>query len=555
MKKILFLALGCSLLFTPSCKDFLQKDPTSSPTDATFWQNTTHFDQALTGIYAQLRGGSNYTQSYSVSSNFLTTFNAFFDNFSDNSYGGNNNYAGQNEYLEDIISPENMPGMVGAAYSYCYAAIERINIFLDRLEENQDVNVVARKDQYRGEALALRGLMYHYLYTCYGAVPVVKEALAYDDGVGMYKEKSTKEEVYKTIIDDYTDAIALLPAGQNYLAAPGHITADAVRAFRARTRLYHAYDETGTANPTEMAQILTELDQITASYSLAPNVLNNFRSPAQRTCPEIMFSLRFLKPTYINQIDLFIGNWKTVQPTRDLVFAFPNADGSKYVPAAGLDTKERLTDADLASIFTGRDPRLAKFITHSGIYDFSDYPSSNAPVSSISVWNQDLSSTQFDVLKLVNLPLDYYGNGAYWIWHYDYGYQGDQDVVLMRWAHVLLMKAEAAYESGNTGAALGYINDLRTQRGIQALTDIDRDILRNEIRIETCFEGLRYFDMKRWRILGKMNGKKQDPNSSITVKVNPAHFDWPIPYSEIRLAKDNGVDLVQNPGYNNPTGN
>ncbi|MDE7134779.1 MAG: RagB/SusD family nutrient uptake outer membrane protein, partial [Rikenellaceae bacterium] len=70
-------------------------------------------------------------------------------------------------------------------------------------------------------------------------------------------------------------------------------------------------------------------------------------------------------------------------------------------------------------------------------------------------------------------------------------------------------------------------------------------------RIETCFEGLRYFDMKRWRILDKMNGKIHDPSmpSSFKVVVNPAHFDWPLPQSEILKARENGVDLKQNPGY------
>ena len=52
MKKILFLALGCSLLFAPSCKDFLQKENPNSPTEAIFWQSKNDFDLALTGIYS-----------------------------------------------------------------------------------------------------------------------------------------------------------------------------------------------------------------------------------------------------------------------------------------------------------------------------------------------------------------------------------------------------------------------------------------------------------------------------------------------------------------------
>ena len=534
MKKILFLALGCSLLFTPSCKDFLQKDNPYDPTEATFWQSKTDFDLALTGIYAQLRGGSYYRQSVNVASNFLTTFLSSFDNFTDNASGGTNNYAGQNEYLRDVITPENMPGLIGAAYDYCYAAIERINIFIDKLEIYYPNKEDADYKKFKGEAVALRGLMYHYLYTCYGAVPVVKEALAYDDGVGIYKEKSSKEEVYKAVIEDYDEAIAKLSDGVNYKDANFHITADAVRAFRARTRLYHAYDENGVAVKAEMAEILTELNQITASYSLADDILDNFHSSAQSASPEIMFSLRFLKPTFRNQIDLLVGDWKTIQPTRSLVFAFPNADGSEFVVSDELKTKEKLTDADYKELFTDRDPRLSKSVTYGGIYDFTDYGGGNAV-------NAGTTVTGFNVYKLVT-PI---ANGG--SWNNGYRWQGDQDVVLMRWAHVLLMKAEAAFESAGANAALPYINELRTHYGVGTLSDITQEQLRNEIRIETCFEGLRYFDMKRWRILSTMNGQKQDPASNITVVVNPAHFDWPIPYEEIRQAKD--------PGYNNPTGN
>lgn len=541
MKKIIFLALGCSLLFAPSCKDFLQKENPNSPTEAIFWQSKNDFDLALTGIYSQLRGGSNYKQSPSVSSNFLTTFLATFDNYTDNADGGTYNYAGQEEFLRDNITPDNMPGLVGSAYSYCYKSIARINIFLGHLEEMYSDKTNADYKQFKGEALALRGLMYHYLYTCYGAVPIVKEALVVED---MYKEKSSAEDVYKTVIGDYTDAIALLPKGQNYLANPGHITGDAVIAFRARTRLYHAYDENGVANKTEMAEILTELNQITAAYSLATDVLDNFHTSKQSACPEIMFSLRFLKPDFRNQIDLFFGNWKMICPTRSLVLAFPNADGSAYVPAGDIATKTDLTAADMTTLFTNRDPRLATFIAPNGVYNFTGYVN-----NAVDFTDGNSSNTQFAVRKLVT-PLS--GQDGDKSWDNGYTWQGDQDVVLMRWAHVLLMKAEAAFESGNTTAAEGYIKELRDRYNMPAISGLTQEQLRNEIRIETCFEGQRYFDMKRWRTLKDMNGKKQDPHSSITVVVNPNHFDWPIPWTEIEQAENNGVNLVQNPGYTNP---
>ncbi len=560
MKKILFLALGCAMLFAaPSCKDFLQKDPTDVPSDAIFWQSKSDFDQALTGIYAYLRGPIYYKQSYSTQSNFLSTMQFALDNLTDNSVSGNTSMDGSEDILKDIITPSNNPGFVGAVYPFCYTGIARVNIFLGKLEEAKGALQEADYKQFKGEALAARGLLYHYLYTCYGAVPIVTEALTVEN---MYKEKSSKEDVYKRAIDDLQDAANLLPDGQAYSANPGHFTKAAVIAFRARTRLYHAYDENGTANATEMGEILTELNQIpTGLYTLESDVLTNFHSDTQEGSSEIMFSLKFLKPNFRNQVDLFVGSWSVPCPSQSLIYAYPNADGTAFDPtsipninrmyyATGEttdDAKKTITEADRKviydAIFANRDPRVKKFFSHNNRYDFSEYVT-NKPSNNVVAGN---TKTYFNVRKLVT-PISNEDPGA---WDNGYTWQGDQDVVLMRWAHVLLMKAEAAFESGNVSAAEGYINDIRTNYGMTGVSGLTRDQLREEIRLETCFEGQRYFDMKRWRLLGTMNGKPQDPSVAGTynVVVNPAHYDWPIPQTEIDQAKQNGVNLEQNPGY------
>ena len=76
------------------------------------------------------------------------------------------------------------------------------------------------------------------------------------------------------------------------------------------------------------------------------------------------------------------------------------------------------------------------------------------------------------------------------------------------------MKAEAAFWANGATAAEPYINELRDRVGMPHVSGITFEQLQNEIRIETCFEGLRYYDMKRWRILSKMNGKPHDFSAS-----------------------------------------
>jgi hypothetical protein len=74
--------------------------------------------------------------------------------------------------------------------------------------------------------------------------------------------------------------------------------------------------------------------------------------------------------------------------------------------------------------------------------------------------------------------------------------------VRFRLGEIYLNAAEAAFELGETGEALGYINTLRERAGFRpnSLTSLTRDRIRNERRVELAFEGHRLWDLKRWRI-------------------------------------------------------
>jgi starch-binding outer membrane protein, SusD/RagB family len=74
--------------------------------------------------------------------------------------------------------------------------------------------------------------------------------------------------------------------------------------------------------------------------------------------------------------------------------------------------------------------------------------------------------------------------------------------VFFRLGEIYLNAAEAAFELGQHGEALGYVNTLRQRAGFPAnsLTSLSRDRIRNERRVELAFEDHRLWDVKRWRI-------------------------------------------------------
>jgi len=120
----------------------------------------------------------------------------------------------------------------------------------------------------------------------------------------------------------------------------------------------------------------------------------------------------------------------------------------------------------------------------------------------------------------------------------------DHDWIELRLADVLLMYAEAMNENGASAAdALGVLDDIRTRAGLAPLdptslnsTDLVRNAIANERRLELAFEGQRWFDLVRTGAVDDAMGEA----------VNSAYHLFPIPISEI-LASFNTI--TQNDGY------
>jgi hypothetical protein len=118
--------------------------------------------------------------------------------------------------------------------------------------------------------------------------------------------------------------------------------------------------------------------------------------------------------------------------------------------------------------------------------------------------------------------------------------------VVYRFADVLLMKAEALNELGQTRDAQVPLNKVRARAGLPNITTTDKTVMKeaiiNERRIELAFEGHRWFDLIRidggdyavkfFHSIGRTNATKE-------------RLLWPVPQEEI----DDNPLIKQNPGY------
>ena len=147
------------------------------------------------------------------------------------------------------------------------------------------------------------------------------------------------------------------------------------------------------------------------------------------------------------------------------------------------------------------------------------------------------------------------------------------NTIVLRYADILLFRAEALIEQGQTGQEVyNLIDQVRARVGMPKVADVEgtglskeelRKILRHERRVEFFFEGERYIDMLRWKdpslvhnVIGYDRSLLSNPASLSTwtfkkVLVEERKFDsakgflWPIPLDDMQ----NNENLTQNPGY------
>lgn len=539
MKRInIYLVSALLMGTTVSCSDFLQKDPPSSPSQSIFWQKKSDFDSALAGTFSMMYQWPGE----------MSQIIPCFDNLTDNSICQHNEdtYGRSQTIALGDLDP-NTTGYVSYMYSHCYTGIARAHLVMENLAlyEGSDMTE-ADKNFIMAQCKALRGYFYSWLYLCYKEVPLVTSSLTMEN---MYQPKSTRPEIYAQIMKDFDEAIAALPdKPYSDSQMSGYFSPGALKAFKARLMLNDAYDENGKAIPEKMKEIVPLLEEI-QGYSLADRMRDNFISEKQLASPEIMFSVRYLAPNITHSMDLYYGSWTTCGVTRDLVDEFECTDGLKWgespltqeVDETLLSTNSMADDAynEREKLFQNRDPRLRETVTHSGYATFPDEGYEDKGRLKLT----DQQQTGFGMMKYLQpttvMP--------------SYSTISDADVIILRYAEVLLMIAEAENEvNGPTQKVYDAVNAVRTRSEMPPLPDNlsqdeMRERIRHEWRVEFVFEGQRYFQLKRWKLMEELVDGAVDPALPTYIKVfKPAFYYWPIPQTEIDKA---GGVLVQDPNY------
>jgi hypothetical protein len=130
----------------------------------------------------------------------------------------------------------------------------------------------------------------------------------------------------------------------------------------------------------------------------------------------------------------------------------------------------------------------------------------------------------------------------------------DNNFMVLRYADVLLMLAEAANEIGYVadGDAFNYLNMIRVRAGISLLTSAEladqaafRDAILLERRLELALENHRWFDLVRTNKAIEVMSNYVEPRAPLLISSH--HVLFPIPQAQINIL--NSPNFLQNPGY------
>lgn len=235
-----------------------------------------------------------------------------------------------------------------------------------------------------------------------------------------------------------------------------------------------------------------------------------------------------------------------INPSQNLVAAFADKDGYPISVSAIYAA---------ASPYANRDPRLSKYIAYNGTVTYGGKTITTTSGDDAIAAKPTSTRTGYYLRKLLDESVSLTPGAV----------QGKPHTfVRMRYTEILLNFAEAANEAvGPDGIVEGFtaravVNAIRTRAGIAStayVATLDKaglaTLIRNERRVELCFEGFRFWDIRRWMDMDKLNEavKGINPVTFETFEVEKRVYEPymiypPIPYSETLV-----YDIVQNKGW------
>lgn len=552
MKKI-WIYLIVSFLFS-GCENFLDTENLTKKDNSNFPKSAADAETALTGVYALLR---EMTPGEDGQSFFLTA-----ELLSDDRFGGGGPDDRRMHAVDRLKKVDD--NMFADVWKQAYRAIYRCNMLLASMDAIEWENEAIRQ-KLEGQIHFLRAYFYFDICRLFGTVPLITSTEPVNN------PRATAEELYALIASDLKTAIEQLPATK-YSASSnaelGRATKWAAEALLARVYLFYTgyYQQEsiplleGTLFKNDVTGYLDDCIS-NSGHDLVGDFRNLWPYSNEYTKKdykyaqdydlswvgeeggnvETVFAIRYSSkatwdnPWYNNEVCLYSSPREPA--SLDDIFPF------------GIGWGIGTVNPKLWEEWPSKDPRREGSIL-SVEKELPDYAWGcdkqmnetgywQKKYMAINAYNDEGESVNYSRIIYPEIDSDYQLNNT-------------QDLVIIRFADVLLMAAELKKDASP-------LNRVRARVGLTPVAYSD-EALRNERHWELAFEGLRYYDLLRWGIAGQVlsqqNGVKVLDNmvdtrmdmGDISQRMEVTKGLMPLPKTQIDLSA--GV-LEQNPGWGN----
>lgn len=546
---LLFFVIGCK-------KEFLNPIDQNDLNLDHFYQDENQLNLMINGAYRILNqngGGSDWADSYGLYGAKMWVFADAAADLLDA-----NNFQGSGENPLSIQRGLQTPGIspVENIWWWSYQCIRRTNDILPNIPAIPGLST-AIQNKYSGELKFLRALSYFNLIRVVGGrphvanedqygVPLITQAITSLQDT-FFRSRATVNAIYGQIINDLKFAGQNLPKSWD-ASNLGRATKGAAYGLLAKVYMTKAGTTGDVATWTIASNYCDSVMNLGYALWSNPGALNNayatlFRHDGENGS-ESLFELEMSKKIYYglgeSYNNLLALNWDMMSnpkgncfPTKEFVAMYDTANDLRFK----------------ASIFKKGDIFIP---------DFSSSPMQSGG----KVWHYDPSQTRtttgYNVKKYLSGQATPPGGQTMWE-------NGPANIRILRYADVLLIKAEAANELGALTGTIktNTVDAIRARAGLVPLALLPKDQMRqaiwNERALELFMEADRWFDLKRTDRL-QINMASINNNLPAS-QTDPTHtsaqfapnftssarcYIMPLPQGDIDLSK--GL-LIQAPGY------
>lgn len=425
-------------------------------------------------------------------------------------------------------------------WKYLYKVIVFSNDALTTIDKHKQLLTDEQYKAYRAEVRAIRALYYYYLMDMFGNIPLVTTAGESTENA----EQASRPEVYRFIVKELQEVTPLLPAGHSNLLGKnyGRVTRSVANFLLAKLMLngevYSDADWTDNQQPNGKQTYFTingqqmniwqackyYCDKVTADgFTLATDYLSNF-SVNNENSPENIFTIPLDKHLYKNQFQYL---FRSRHYSHGGAFGTGSENGACATVSTvktfgyGTNNVDKRYAYNLYSDTVRVDGKI--------IYLENGKPLVYMPLA------VELNLTNSPYIKTAGARMAKYevDRNAF-----NDGKSPDNDIVLFRYADVLLMKAEAAVRNGENGNT--ELNLVRSRSGMGNRTATLDNILAERL-MELMWEGWRRNDLIRFNRFHQ----SYDIRTAPTTEADRHTIVFPIP----SRALDLNEKLKQNKGY------